>query len=99
MGQEANTRGKILETGKREFLSKGFLAASLRNNVKEAGVTTGAFYGYFSSKEALFAALVEPHAAAVMGRFIEAQSNLPTCRRAGNLNMWAGSRRTVCCGW
>lgn len=74
MEQEANTRGKILEAGKVEFLSKGFLAASLRNIVKEAGVTTGAFYGYFSSKEALFAALVEPHAAAVMGRFMEAQS-------------------------
>lgn len=74
MEQEANTREKILEAGKQEFLSKGFLAASLRNIVKEAGVTTGAFYGYFSSKEALFAALVEPHAAAVMGRFMEAQS-------------------------
>lgn len=75
MEQEINTREKILEAGKQEFLSNGFLAASLRNIVKEAGVTTGAFYGYFSSKEALFAALVEPHAAAVMGRFMEAQSD------------------------
>lgn len=48
MGQEANTREKILETGKREFLSKGFPAASLRNIVKEAGVTTGAFYWFQS---------------------------------------------------
>ena len=31
-------------------------------------------YGYFSSKEALFASLVEPHAAALMGRFMEAQT-------------------------
>lgn len=80
MEQETNTRERILEAGKREFLSKGFLAASLRNIVREAGVTTGAFYGYFSSKEALFAALVEPHAAAVMGRFMQAQgefSDLP----------------------
>lgn len=74
MEQEASTRERILEAGREEFLSKGFLAASLRNIVKEAGVTTGAFYGYFSSKEALFAALVEPHAAAIMGRFMEAQS-------------------------
>ena len=37
-------------------------------------MTTGAFYGYFSSKEALFASLVEPHAAALMGRFMEAQT-------------------------
>lgn len=73
MEQQANTREKILEAGKQEFLSKGFLAASLRNIVKEAGVTTGAFYGCFSSKQALFAALVEPHAAAVMWRFMKAQ--------------------------
>ena len=37
-------------------------------------MTTGAFYGYFSSKEALFASIVEPHAAALMGRFMEAQT-------------------------
>lgn len=74
MERKTSTRKKILEAGKYEFLSKGFLAASLRNIAKEAGVTTGACYGYFSSKEALFASLVEPHAAAVMGRFMEAQS-------------------------
>ena len=56
-----------------EFLDKGFQGASLRQIVKNAGVTTGAFYGYFSSKEALFASIVEPHAAALMGRFMEAQ--------------------------
>ena len=32
---------------------------TLRNIVKTAGVTTGAFYGYYASKEALFAALVD----------------------------------------
>ena len=51
-----------------EFLDKGFLGASLRQIVKNAGVTTGAFYGYFSSNEALIASLVEPHAAALVGR-------------------------------
>ncbi len=57
-----------------EFLNKGFLGASLRQIVKNAGVTTGAFYGYFSSKEALFASIVQPHAAALMGRFMQAQT-------------------------
>ena len=75
-GQEQNppTLQKILDAGMNEFLEKGFLAASLRNIVKNAGVTTGAFYGYFSCKEALFASLVEPHAAAIMGRFMQAQT-------------------------
>ena len=57
-----------------ELLDKGFLGASLRQIVKNAGVTTGAFYGYFSSKEALFASIVEPHAKALMSRFMEAQT-------------------------
>lgn len=46
--------------GKREFLEKGFKDASLRNIVKRAGVTTGAFYGYYPDKKALFEALVLP---------------------------------------
>ena len=67
------TREKILESGQREFLDKGFLRASLRMIVREAGVTTGAFYGYFSSKEALFDALVEKEETFFMTRFIQAQ--------------------------
>ena len=54
------TLNHILLAAMEEFSDKGFLGASLRQIVKKAGVTTGAFYGYFSSKEALFAALVEP---------------------------------------
>lgn len=71
--EDAITLQNILNAGKKEFLQKGFKSASLRNIVKEAGVTTGAFYGYFSSKEALFASIVEPHAAAIMGKFMQVQ--------------------------
>ena len=71
---DSSTKEKLLEVGKQEFLEKGFQAASLRNIAKEAGVTTGASYGYFSSKEALFAALVEPCAVAIMGEFMKAQT-------------------------
>ncbi len=69
-----DTLGRIQQAALEEFSEKGFLGASLRQIVKDAGVTTGAFYGYYSSKEALFAAIVEPHAAALMGRFMEAQT-------------------------
>ena len=69
------TLEKIQQAALTEFLEKGFLSASLRQIVKNAGVTTGAFYGYFSCKEALFASIVEPHAAALMGRFMEAQTS------------------------
>ena len=72
--KSSDTLEKIQQAALEEFSEKGFLGASLRQIVKNAGVTTGAFYGYFSSKEALFASIVEPHAAALMGRFMQAQT-------------------------
>ena len=56
---EQTTQARILAAAMAEFLEKGYQAASLRNIVKTAGVTTGALYGYYDSKEALFAALVD----------------------------------------
>ena len=50
-------------------MEKGFLNASLRNIVKNAGVTTGAFYRYYDSKEALFSALVDEHAHYILDLF------------------------------
>lgn len=73
--EELSTLNNILDAGKAEFLEKDFNSASLRNIVKTAGVTTGAFYGYFSGKEALFAALVEEHAKAIMNIFMSAQES------------------------
>ena len=58
---EKATRDRIHEIATSEFLDKGFQGASLRNIVKEAGVTTGSFYWYYSSKEELFDALVGEH--------------------------------------
>ena len=52
--KSSDTLEKIQQAALEEFSEKGFLGASLRQIVKNAGVTTGAFYGYFSSKEALF---------------------------------------------
>ena len=56
---ECMTLQNILAAAGEEFLQKGFQGVSLRNIVKKAGVTTGAFYGYFKSKEELFDALVK----------------------------------------
>ena len=82
-----------------EFLDKGFLGASLRQIVKNAGVTTGAFYGYFSSKEALFASIVEPHAAALMGRFMQAQTTFAELPEPEQPNTWVWNPRPVFGGW
>lgn len=88
-----STQKRILEAAKTEFLEKGFRNASLRNIVKVAGVTTGAFYGYYSNKEALFSALVEPHAAAIMGNFVKTQdafSQLPDAEQPSHMGMESG---------
>ena len=55
---QLSTLELIHKAAKAEFMEKGFKSASLRNIVKTAGVTTGAFYGYYASKEELFEALV-----------------------------------------
>ncbi len=59
MGEAETTTLRLIHwAAMQEFLEKDFQSASLRNIVKKAGVTTGAFYGYYSSKESLFEALV-----------------------------------------
>lgn len=55
------TQELILETAMKHFLKEGYAAASLRKIVKDAGLTTGAFYKYYPTKEMLFNALVDPY--------------------------------------
>ena len=56
---ESDTKSKILESAKTEFLEKGFMNASLRTIAANAGLTTGAMYRHFKDKDALFCALVD----------------------------------------
>ena len=55
---ELTTLERIHAAAKKAFMEYGFKSASLRQIVKTAGVTLGAFYGYYNSKEELFEALV-----------------------------------------
>jgi len=54
------THRNIIESGKCLFMHYGYERTNLRELCKEAGITTGSFYRHFSSKEELFASLVEP---------------------------------------
>jgi len=53
-----STQTRILDAGKAEFLEKGYKNASLRSIAQKARVTTGAIYGYYPDKAALYGALV-----------------------------------------
>lgn len=54
------TEQKLIRSGRAEFLKKGYVKASLRDICRAAGVTTGAFYFSFESKEALMTAILDP---------------------------------------
>lgn len=60
MNNEHETKERLLECARAEFLEKGYQGASLRSICKKAGVTTGALYFFFKDKEDLFGAIVEP---------------------------------------
>lgn len=87
-----STLEKIHVEGKKEFMEKGFKDASLRNIVKRAGVTLGAFYGYYPAKDALFEALVTPTAKDFKSSFLAVQQDfdaLPVARKASELHTYS----------
>ncbi|MCB7523196.1 TetR/AcrR family transcriptional regulator [[Clostridium] hylemonae] len=92
--QEQTTLDMVRKAAMQEFLEKGFKSASLRNIVKIAGVTTGAFYGYYNSKEELFEALVGEQYDYIMNRFCKAQqefADLPPEEQPDNLTDISGA--------
>lgn len=59
MKNSKETRERLIESARAEFLEKGYTKASLRKICADADVTTGALYFFFEDKEDLFAAIVE----------------------------------------
>lgn len=95
MGETEQTTLHLIHTAAmQEFLEKGFKSASLRNIVKTAGVTTGAFYGYYESKEKLFEALVGEHYNYLLDCFCRAQkafAEIPPKEQPDNLSDISGA--------
>ncbi|AYD02327.1 TetR/AcrR family transcriptional regulator [Neorhizobium sp. NCHU2750] len=58
-GEDPAKREQILEGAKRVFMRLGFDAASMNDITREAGVSKGTIYVYFTDKEDLFVAMVE----------------------------------------
>jgi AcrR family transcriptional regulator len=53
------TRTRIIDSAIKLFSGRGFNAASVDDICKEAGISKGAFYHHFESKQALFLALLD----------------------------------------
>ena len=93
--QNRDTTAAILEAGRKEFMEYGYEKASLRRIAKEASVTTGAIYGYFAGKEALFAALTEDAAEELVELYTKVHSDfasLPPEEQPAMLKL------LLCCG-
>ncbi len=54
-----DTRDKLVTAAYACFMEKGYEQTSVRMILERAGVTTGSFYHFFPSKEALFEAVVD----------------------------------------
>ena len=65
---------RIIEAAKKEFMQYGFTDASLRRIATEAGIQVGGLYKHFSSKEEMFAALVDPAIEGLMELFREVET-------------------------
>ena len=70
------TRDRILNSARKYFLEYGFQAAPLRKIAMDAGFTSGALYGYFDSKEALFYAITDPIAESLMKKLNEIREEM-----------------------
>ena len=57
--RKAQTRTDLLRAASRLFLRKGFVATTVEDIAREAGVTSGAVYSNFATKEDMFLALID----------------------------------------
>ncbi|KQZ69692.1 TetR/AcrR family transcriptional regulator [Nocardioides sp. Root151] len=65
------TRRRLIETAGARFKRDGFDGAGISTLVADAGLTNGAFYGHFSSKDDLIASVVAEQLAAQLARIEE----------------------------
>lgn len=75
-----DTKERLLASGKKHFLKKGFKGAALRKISADVGFTFGAVYGYFASKEDMFYALTDETAQEIeriLYRVFDKASQLP----------------------
>jgi AcrR family transcriptional regulator len=70
-GKRARTRARLVDAAAALFAERGFHGATLADVAARAGLTTGAIYGNFKSKEQLFLAIFEAPASGVNVEFRE----------------------------
>ena len=82
-----DNRARILDAAERLFATRGFAATSVREIVREAGVTNPMLYYYFGSKEDLFIHLIRERFQTFARTFSERLAQQDTVQ--GVLSAWA----------
>jgi len=97
---ETETRTRILEAARRLFHEQGYAATGVSTILREAGAGSGSLYHFFSSKEALLAAVLETYPnllAPVLTDPVERETSDPLARVFGLLEAYrAGLVATGC---
>ena len=75
---KAATRRRLIETSGRRFKLDGFDGAGIATLVGDAGLTNGAFYGHFASKDDLIASVVTDQLTDQLARVEALETGLPS---------------------
>jgi AcrR family transcriptional regulator len=70
------TRRRMIEAAGRRFKSDGIDGSGIATLVAEAGLTNGAFYGHFASKDDLVASVVTQQLTGVWRRLASSSSSI-----------------------
>lgn len=63
--EEAGIRAGLLDAGRERFGTYGLSKTTVEDLTRDAGISKGAFYRFFESKEALFLALLDEYETAI----------------------------------
>jgi TetR/AcrR family transcriptional repressor of nem operon len=102
--QKHETRQRIVEAAGRRFKQDGIDGAGVAIVMSDAGLTNGAFYGHFASKEDLVANVLAEQLraqrysvdAAAPDRAGLERSSAPTCPRSTATSVPTAARRPRC---
>lgn len=75
--RRAATTAALLKTARKLFGERGYADVSIEEIAREAGVTRGALYHHFKSKEDLFAALFESLEQELVAKAVRAAGSAP----------------------
>ena len=87
---------KIVAAAFREFMDHGFQEASMRRIASACGMSASGLYKHFPSKEAMFAALVEPAIDGLMALYHEIEDDYfqELASKNPDSNGWTWAKRS-----